>query len=70
MAQLKERGIDAVGAIRHGHIAKTLNALAHECGANTIILGRHGESGLVSHLFGSVPGTLIQIAEQPVTVVP
>lgn len=70
VAGLRERGIDAEGAIRHGHIAKTLNRLAEESGATAIIVGRHGESGLVSQMFGSVPGTLVQISERPVTVVP
>lgn len=70
VASLNEHGIDATGAIRHGHIAKTLKALADEHGAVSIIVGRHGETGLVSHIFGSVPGTLIQIAGRPVTVVP
>lgn len=67
---LKERGIDAQGVIRHGHIAKTLKALAQELGATAVVLGRHGETGLVSQLFGSVPGSLVQIADCPVTVVP
>lgn len=70
VARLKERGINAAGAIRHGHAARTLKALADENGATCIIVGRQGSSGLKSHLFGSVAGTLIQISEQPVTVVP
>lgn len=70
VARLRDRGIEAEGAIRHGHIARTLKALADEANVDSIIIGRTGTSGLKSHLFGSVPGTLIQIAEQPVTVVP
>lgn len=70
VAQLREDGIDAEGVIRHGHIAKTLEQLADEHQANTIVVGRHGQSSLVGRLFGSVSGTLIQIADQPVTVVP
>lgn len=68
--KLQEKGIDAKGVIRHGHIAKTLKALAEELSATAIVVGRHGESGLVSQLFGSVPGTLVQISDRPVTVVP
>ncbi len=70
VASLKERGIDAEGAVRHGHIAKTINALAAEYGAGCIVVGRTGHSTLVSHLFGSVPGALVQISDVPVTVVP
>lgn len=68
--RFREKGVDAEGIIRHGHIAKTLKALADEHSASCIVVGRQGESGLVSHIFGSVPGSLIQIADQPVTVVP
>ena len=70
VSALREKGIEAEGVVRHGHIAKTLKALADEHDVNSIIVGRHGASGLVAQLFGSVPGTLIQIAHQPVTVVP
>lgn len=67
---LKEKGIDADGAVRHGHIAKTLIALADENDATAIIVGRHGDAGFLSQFFGSVPGALIQAAGRPVTVVP
>ncbi len=70
VAELKEKGIEAQGAIRHGHIARTLKALAEEAGATSIVVGRHGETGLIAQLFGSVPGTLVQISDRPVTVVP
>jgi nucleotide-binding universal stress UspA family protein len=68
--RLKERGIDAEGVIRHGHIARTLKALGDEFDANAIVVGLQGESGLLAQFFGSVPGALMQIAERPVTVVP
>lgn len=68
--RLKEQGVAASGVIRHGHIARTLNALAEELGATSIVVGRRGESGIKSHLFGSVPGSLVQMAKVPVTVVP
>ena len=67
---LRAQGIDAQGLIRHGHPAETLNQLASEVGATGIIVGRKGASRIKTHLFGSVPSMLVQIAEQPVTVVP
>lgn len=70
VAALKEKGIDAEGVVRHGHIAKTLKSLAEENGACAIIVGRQGHSSLVAQLFGSVSGTLVQISDRPVTVVP
>lgn len=68
--RLRARGIDAEGIVRHGHAAETLDGLAHECGATNIVIGRKGTSKLRAHLFGSVPSTLVQIADVPVTVVP
>lgn len=68
--KLKEQGIEAEGLIRHGHAAETLNQLAKEVGATNIVIGRKGMSRIKTHLFGSVPSMLVQIAEQPVTVVP
>jgi len=68
--KLRGQGVDAEGAIRHGHIAKSLKALADHYDASSIIVGHHGESGLLKQFFGSVPGALIQIADRPVTVVP
>jgi nucleotide-binding universal stress UspA family protein len=68
--RLRERGIEAEGLIRHGHPAHTINELAAEAGVTNIIVGRTGTSRIKSHLFGSVPSTLVQVAEIPVTVVP
>jgi nucleotide-binding universal stress UspA family protein len=68
--RLRERGIEAEGLIRHGHPAHTINELAAEAGVTNIIVGRRGTSRIKSHLFGSVPSTLVQVADIPVTVVP
>jgi len=68
--RLKADGIDATGMIRHGHPAETLNQLAGEIGASNIVIGRKGKSSIKSHLFGSVPSMLVQVADCPVTVVP
>jgi nucleotide-binding universal stress UspA family protein len=67
---LRDRGIDAEGLVRHGHVAETLDDLAHEYEVTNIMLGRLGSSGLRRHLFGTVSSTLVQIADVPVTVVP
>ena len=68
--ELRAQGIDAEGLIRHGHVAETINQLASEVGATNIIIGRKGTSSIKTHWFGSVPSMLVQIADQPVTVVP
>ncbi len=70
VASLKASGIDAEGVIRHGHAAETLVTLAREYDAIQIFIGRRGQSKLNALLFGSVAGSLVQIAPVPVTVVP
>ena len=67
---LRSKGVDAVGVVRHGHSAETLCALANELDVSNIIIGRKGQSIIKAKLFGSVAITLVQISDQPVTVVP
>ena len=67
---LRSKGVDAVGVVRHGHPAETLRALANELDVSNIIIGRKGQSIIKAKLFGSVAITLVQISDQPVTVVP
>ena len=67
---LRKRGVQARGMIRHGHPAETLAELASEFGASNIIVGKTGSSRIRAQLFGSVANSLVQISEQPVTVVP
>jgi len=70
MADLARRGITATSDIRYGHVAETICTIASESGAAQIIIGRTGERGIATRLFGSVAGTLAQIAPVPVTIVP
>lgn len=70
LAELREQGLEAEGVVRHGHAADTLAGLAKERDATTIIVGRHGTSKLRAKIFGSVAGSLVQVADRPVTVVP
>ena len=68
--RLGKRGLDVTGVVRHGHAAATLCAVAEECGATHIVVGKTGASRIRAQLFGSVANSLIQISKQPVTVVP
>ncbi|MGB5212807.1 MAG: universal stress protein [Anderseniella sp.] len=70
VAKLKKAGIDAAGQVRHGHPAQTLAELAQETDASQIFIGRLGETGLKSMIFGSVAANLVQTSSVPVTVVP
>lgn len=68
--RLTAESTDVVGEIRHGHPAETLVTIAQEKHASHIFIGRRGVSKVQSMLFGSVSGSLVQIAHVPVTVVP
>jgi len=69
-AKLREAGIDVETVVRHGHPAQTIADLATENDAAQIFIGRIGETGLKTLLFGSVAANLVQTSPIPVTVVP
>lgn len=70
LEQLRESGVSVTGVVRHGHAARVIAGLAEEQETCMIIIGRRGLTGIKSILFGSVAGSLVQIANVPVTVVP
>lgn len=55
---------------RGATIAETILSEADEVGANTIVLGTRGLTGLKSVLLGSVSHAVLQHADRPVIVVP
>lgn len=63
-------GLTVSTVLRYGHIAETLCQIAAEEKADLIFIGRMGHSGLSARIFGSVAGTLAQVAPVPVTIVP
>jgi len=69
-AALKSDDVDCETIVRHGPPAETLLKLANDNGVSQIIIGRRGQSGIKSLLFGSVAGNLIQTSPVPVVVVP
>jgi len=56
--------------VRYGHVTEVIAKYTKEVGASQIFIGRHGGGQLTSRVFGSVPSSLIQISDVPVTVVP
>lgn len=70
MAGLKDSGLDVSTALRFGQVAATLSRIAKETGADQIVIGRNGEPGFGSRVFGSVAISLAQAAPVPVTIVP
>jgi len=63
-------GLDVETVVRHGHVAEVLCELAEERKVAQIFTGRLGGGRFKSLLFGSVAGSLVQVAPVPVTVVP
>lgn len=63
-------GVKIDSTIKYGHVAATLCTIARDSGAVQIFVGRTGEGGIVDRVFGSVAGTLAQIAPVPCTLVP
>lgn len=68
--KIAERGIKVETVIKYGHIAEKLCEIAKEAGGTQMIVGRDGTGALASRVFGSVAGTLVQIAPVPCTIVP
>ena len=58
------------GVVRHGQVADALIQIGREQGAGLIVVGRIGQKGVTSLIFGSVVSKLIQLTHIPVTVVP
>ena len=69
VASLTEAGLTARAVVRHGDVADTIDAIAHDEGASQIIVARNSSGGLTSRLFGSSTANLVMNARVPVTVV-
>ena len=70
VAELVQSGVNVETELKYGHIAETLCKIATQHQAVQIVIGRQGQSNMTSRLFGSVAGTLAQVAPAPVTIVP
>ena len=70
LESLESEGVEITGVVRHGQVADSLLYIAKKHGATDIVVGRIGESGLKTLIFGSVVAKLIQLSHIPVTIVP
>lgn len=70
VASKKGSGVVIETAIRYGHVIDTICEIATENNAIEIVAGRTGNSGMMSRVFGSVAGSLAQVAPVPCTIVP
>lgn len=68
--ELTHDGNRVTSEVRYGHVAEVICEVASERPAQLLFIGRTGDSKLLARVLGSVPGTLVQIAPIPVTVVP
>ncbi len=70
LEKLTANGAKADSVIKYGHVTDTLCKIATDNNADQIFIGRTGHSSLSARLFGSVAGSLSQIAPVPCTIVP
>lgn len=67
---VSDKGVEITTSIKYGKIPDVLCTIAKDCDASQIFVGRDGENSLSARVFGSVAGSLVQIAPVPCTIVP
>jgi manganese transport protein len=67
--QLQERGFTAEGKIGYGNRAKELVRLVKESGADMLVIGAHGHSGIKDLIYGETINTVRHDLKIPVLVV-
>ena len=67
---VSSEGIKADSVIKYGHVAETLADIAKQEGVSQLFIGRTGQSTIAARVFGSVAGTMAQIAPVLCTIVP
>jgi nucleotide-binding universal stress UspA family protein len=68
-ASLKQRGLDVETSTREGDARSAIVDEAAEWGADLIVVGSHGKTGLKRWLLGSVAGSIVSHAPCSVEVV-
>jgi len=69
LAALKKAGRTAIGMVKHGDVADTINRIAKEEKVDQIVVGRASDGGFGKRIFGSSTSNLVMSAVVPVTVV-
>jgi nucleotide-binding universal stress UspA family protein len=70
MAALREHGVEATGTFAEGIAYVEINRVARDAGADLIVMGTHGRTGIEHALLGSVAERVIRTSPVPVMVVP
>ncbi len=68
-ATAREAGVETVEVVREGTPGQTVVDYADEIGADAIVMGTNGRSGIDRLLLGSVAERVIQLSELPVMTV-
>jgi len=66
---LESSGVEVGLAVREGDVVDTILSEARQEGAQMIVMGTHGRTGLARAIYGSVAEAVIRKAELPVMVV-
>ena len=70
VAGLKKRGIEVGTTFAEGVAYLEINRAAADAGADLIVMGTHGRTGVEHALLGSVAERVVRTARVPVVVVP
>ena len=70
--ELRSAGFDARLEIRSGadEVAKIIERVAADVGADLVVVGTHGRSGVSAALMGSVARALCHTSRRPILIVP
>jgi nucleotide-binding universal stress UspA family protein len=68
-ARAREAGVDATAAVRSGRPHEAIREYAEDHGADLVVVGTHGRSGVERVLLGSVAERVLRTATRPVLVV-
>jgi len=68
-ARAREAGVDATAAVRSGRPHEAIRGYAGDHGADLVVVGTHGRSGVERVLLGSVAERVLRTATRPVLVV-
>lgn len=67
--QASAAGVDTTTSLREGSAGETITAYAADVGADAIVMGTNGRTGMDRLLMGSVAERVIQSTERPVMTV-
>ena len=67
---IEETGVEALASIRESeNVPRAILDYAEECGADMIVMGTHGRTGLNRVILGSVTERVVRTAQVPVLTV-